>query len=122
MRDVGIEEIRQAYHDSLGKRRYTIRSRSDLGKLEMAALGKAQEMGHMASVHVDNTRSSFLACTECDMMGSVTIDEGISGSILEVECGTKISFSDPERAWDQAEDPYKYQVEARVFDEELPDQ
>lgn len=115
MREVSTEEIRQAYHDSLGKKSYTTRARSDIGKVEMRALGKALRMGHKALVHVDNTRSSFLACSECDIMGSVTHDEGMSGSILEVECGTKISTRDPESAWDQAEDPYKYQVEADLF-------
>lgn len=116
------KKYRDMYFDSLGKKAYTARIRSKMGEMELIAMQKAHEHGHTPRVHVDNKISSFLTCDKCDMMGSVTSDEGTSGSILEVQCGTTISFADPERAWDQAEDPYKYQVEARLFDEDLSDE
>lgn len=116
------KQYRDLYFESLGKKAYTSRIQSRMGIMEMESIGKAYNKGHDPRVHIDSKISSFLTCTKCDMMGSVTSDEGTSGSILEVECGTKISISDPERAWDQAEDPYKFQVEARVFNEELSDE
>lgn len=117
-----VEKIKQVYFDSIGKRAYTARIRSDMGKMEMECIGRALNRGHVPKVHIDGKLSSFMTCDQCDMMGSMTHEEGSSGSILEVNCGTKISISDPERAWDQAEDPYKYQVEARIFDEDVPNE
>jgi hypothetical protein len=114
------KEYKEMYFDSIGKRAYTTRIQSDMGQMEMESIRKAHSLGHVPRVHIDNKISSFLTCMTCDMMGSVTSDEGTSGSILEVKCGTSISISDPERAWDQAEDPFKYQVESFLLDEDLP--
>lgn len=113
------KEYKDMYFDSLGKRAYTTRIQSEMGRMEMSSISKAHSLGHRPKVHIDNKISSFITCSTCDMMGSVTSDEGTSGSILEVKCGTPISISDPERAWDQAEEPFKYKVGAILFDEDL---
>lgn len=119
--DEMLQKIRGIYFDSLGRKAYTTRMRSDMGKMEMECIGKALNRGHVPTVHVDDKLSSFMTCAQCDMMGSMTHEEGSSGNILEVNCGTKVSTTNLEQAWDQAEDPYKYQVEARLFDDDLPD-
>ncbi len=112
-------EYKDMYFDSLGKKAYTTRIQSRMGEMEMTSIRRAHSLGHRPKIHIDNKISSFLTCEACDMMGSVTSDEGTSGSILEVTCGTPISISDPERAWDQAEDPFKYEVGAVILDEDL---
>jgi uncharacterized Zn-finger protein len=115
------KEIRDLYFDCLGKKRYTTRIRSAIGGMEMDCLAKAISHGHSPRVHLDSRTESFLSCLNCDMMGSITLDEGVSGSILEVQCGAQISTRDPESAWDQAQDPYTYYVPAQLFGDELPD-
>ena len=80
----------------------------------------ALELGHLPKIYLDSRTESFLDCGKCGMMGSISSDEGTSGPILEVQCGTqKVSNRDPERAWEQASDPYIYAVEARLFDEDV---
>ena len=112
-------EYKDMYFDSLGKKAYTTRIQSGMGEMEVTSIRRAHSLGHRPKIHIDNKISSFLTCEACDMMGSVTSDEGTSGIILEVTCGTPISISDPERAWDQAEDPFKYEVGSILLDEDL---
>ena len=112
-------EYKDMYFDSLGKKAYTTRIQSGMGEMEVTSIRRAHSLGHRPKIHIDNKISSFLTCEACDMMGSVTSDEGTSGSILEVTCWTPISISDPERAWDQAEDPFKYEVGSILLDEDL---
>jgi hypothetical protein len=72
------KEYKEMYFDSIGKRAYTTRIQSDMGQMEMESIRKAHSLGHVPRVHIDNKISSFLTCMTCDMMGSVTSDEGTS--------------------------------------------
>jgi len=106
-------KIVDSYNKHLGKRRGQVRRQSEMGQMELSAMSKAAELGHVPGVGLDGKYESFLFCEtyRCFAMCSITKDEGVHGSIVEVQCGDEtIIHPNPKSVWEEGHEGSFYPV------------
>lgn len=98
-------KIVDSYNKHLGKRRGQMRRQSEMGQMELSAMSRAAELGHVPGVGLDGKYESFLFCEtyRCFAMCSISKEEGVHGPIVEVPCGDEtIIHPNPKSVWEEA--------------------
>lgn len=106
-------KIVDSYNRQLGKRRGQVRRQSEMGQMELTAMTKASELGHVPSIGMDGKYESFLFCEtyRCFAMCSISTEEGVHGPIVEVQCGEEtILHPNPKSVWEEGHEDSVYPV------------